>query len=191
MIWWKRAASCLNWAGRTEFWAFPNASRSFEVGPRDGLQNEPESLPLAIKVALIEKLAASGLTTIEAGAFVSPKWVPQMAETAAVLAALPFRPGIRYPVLVPNMKGFEAAKAAGAREIAVFGAALGELFGTQYQLFYCREFRAVSAGGRGRGRGRHRPSRLCLLRAGLPLRGQRCPAARGRGGQSSDRPRLL
>ena len=94
-----------------------------EVGPRDGLQNEPQSVPTAVKVALVERLAAAGLPAVEAGAFVSPKWVPQMADSAEVLAALERRPGVRYPVLVPNMTGYEAAKAAGAAEIAVFGAA--------------------------------------------------------------------
>ena len=94
-----------------------------EVGPRDGLQNEPELIPVEVKVRLIELLAEAGLQVIEAGAFVSPKWVPQMADSDRVLATLPQRPGLRFPVLVPNMKGYEAARAAGAREIAVFGAA--------------------------------------------------------------------
>ncbi|GAB4367043.1 MAG: hydroxymethylglutaryl-CoA lyase [Kiloniellaceae bacterium] len=103
--------------------ALPKSVEIVEVGPRDGLQNEPQSLPAAVKVALIERLAEAGCRVIEAGAFVSPKWVPQMADTAEVLAALPRRPGLRYPVLVPNLKGLEAALAAGVEEIAVFGAA--------------------------------------------------------------------
>jgi len=94
-----------------------------EVGPRDGLQNEPGVVPLASKLALIDRLGAAGLPVIEAGAFVSPKWVPQMADSGEVLRALAPRPGVRYPVLVPNEKGLAAALAAGAREIAVFGAA--------------------------------------------------------------------
>jgi len=94
-----------------------------EVGPRDGLQNEARPVPAAIKIRLIEMLADAGLAAIEAGAFVSPKWVPQMADTADVLAGLSLRSGVSYPVLVPNMTGFEAAAAAGVREIAVFGAA--------------------------------------------------------------------
>ena len=102
---------------------FPAKVKIVEVGPRDGLQNEPESLPAALRIELIERLATAGLTVIEAGSFVSPKWVPQMADSAEVMAAIRRRPGVSYPVLVPNMKGFEAAKAAGAREIAVFGAA--------------------------------------------------------------------
>ena len=94
-----------------------------EVGPRDGLQNEPEPVPLAAKVALIEALADAGLPVVEAGAFVSPRWVPQMAESDAVLRQIRRRDGVRYPVLVPNLKGLESALAAGATEIAVFGAA--------------------------------------------------------------------
>lgn len=94
-----------------------------EVGPRDGLQNEKQPVPLATKLALIQRLAASGLSTIEAGAFVSPKWVPQMADSLAVLQALDLHGAINYPVLVPNDKGLDAALDAGVREIAVFGAA--------------------------------------------------------------------
>jgi isopropylmalate/homocitrate/citramalate synthase len=101
----------------------PSAVKIVEVGPRDGLQNEPQPVALEDKAALIGQLAEAGLRVIEAGAFVSPKWVPQMAGSAALLALLPERPGVRYPVLVPNMKGFEAALAACAKEIAIFGAA--------------------------------------------------------------------
>nr|WP_221238348.1 hydroxymethylglutaryl-CoA lyase [Roseospira visakhapatnamensis] len=102
----------------------PQSVKLVEVGPRDGLQNEPGAVPTAAKVTLIEALAAAGLPVIEAGSFVSPKWVPQMADTADVLAALRRRPGVSYPVLVPNTKGLEAALAAtGVEEIAVFGAA--------------------------------------------------------------------
>ncbi len=93
------------------------------MGPRDGLQNEPKSVPTDVKVALIERLADAGVPAIEATAFVSPKWVPQMADHAEVMRAIRRRPGVAYPVLVPNMKGFEAALAAGVEEIAVFGAA--------------------------------------------------------------------
>jgi len=101
----------------------PQRVRIVEVGPRDGLQNEPQSVPTATKVELVERLADAGLPAVEATAFVSPKWVPQMADHAAVLKAVRRKPGVAYPVLVPNMKGFEAAAAAGADEIAVFGAA--------------------------------------------------------------------
>jgi isopropylmalate/homocitrate/citramalate synthase len=101
----------------------PKHVRIVEVGPRDGLQNEPRSVPTAVKVELIERLADAGLPAVEATAFVSPKWVPQMADHSEVLKTLRRKPGVSYPVLVPNMKGFEAAVAAGAEEIAVFGAA--------------------------------------------------------------------
>ncbi len=94
-----------------------------EVGPRDGLQNEKDIVPTAVKVALIDALSDTGLRSIEAGAFVSPKWVPQMADSAQVLAAIARRDGVGYPVLVPNMKGYEAARTAHVDEIAVFGAA--------------------------------------------------------------------
>lgn len=101
----------------------PSRVRIIEVGPRDGLQNEPLTVPAELKVALIEALADAGLTSIEAGSFVSPKWVRQMADTAEVLAKLAPRPGISYPVLVPNLQGLDRALACGVREIAVFGSA--------------------------------------------------------------------
>jgi hydroxymethylglutaryl-CoA lyase len=101
----------------------PKAVRMVEVGPRDGLQNEAQIVPAATKIALIERLAEAGLLAVEAGSFVSPKWIPQMADTAEVLAGLRRKPGVSYPVLVPNMKGFEAARQAGVDEIAIFGAA--------------------------------------------------------------------
>ncbi len=94
-----------------------------EVGPRDGLQNEPVAIPTADKAALVEALAGAGLPVIEAASFVSPRWVPQLADGAEVLASVRRRPGARYAALVPNLRGFEAAAAAGADEVAVFGAA--------------------------------------------------------------------
>ncbi|HWE83766.1 MAG TPA: hydroxymethylglutaryl-CoA lyase [Terracidiphilus sp.] len=97
--------------------------RIVEVGPRDGLQNEKQTVPTETKIELIGMLADAGLKTIEATAFVSPKWIPQMADHAEVLQALPRREGVTYPVLTPNLKGFEAAVAAGANEVAVFAAA--------------------------------------------------------------------
>ncbi len=101
----------------------PSTVRMFEVGPRDGLQNEATLLPVDVKIRLIDLLSATGLPVIEVGSFVSPAWVPQMADTAAVLAGIKRAPSVAYPVLTPNMKGFAAAQAAGAREVAVFGAA--------------------------------------------------------------------
>ena len=100
--------------------------RLVEVGPRDGLQNERQAIATATKLALIRRLAAAGLKDIEATAFVSPKWVPQMADHAEVMAGLPSAaefPGVNYPVLTPNLKGFEAALADRPDEIVVFGAA--------------------------------------------------------------------
>jgi len=93
------------------------------MGPRDGLQNEPGTVPTAVKLELIDRLADAGLTAIESTAFVSPKWIPQMADHTEVLKGIRRRPGVTYPVLTPNLKGFEAALAAGATEVAIFGAA--------------------------------------------------------------------
>lgn len=95
----------------------------YEVGPRDGLQNESGEIALADKVALIDRLSAAGFRRIEAGSFVSPKWVPQMADSGAVLGKITRADGVRYAALTPNMKGFDAAVAAKADEIAVFGSA--------------------------------------------------------------------
>ena len=94
-----------------------------EVGPRDGLQNERGEVPTDVKVQLIERLADAGLPAVEATAFVSPKWIPQMADHTEVLERIRRKPGVSYPVLTPNLKGFEAARAAGATEVAIFGAA--------------------------------------------------------------------
>jgi len=102
--------------------ALPTQVRIVEVGPRDGLQNE-KAVTTAAKVALINALSASGLTTIEAGSFVSPKWVPQMADSGEVMAQIKRATGVTYSALTPNLKGFELAMAAGADEVAVFGAA--------------------------------------------------------------------
>jgi hydroxymethylglutaryl-CoA lyase len=100
-----------------------NNVKIVEVGPRDGLQNEPGEVPTDMKLELIERLAAAGLASVEATAFVSPKWVPQMADHTEVLERIRRKPGVSYPVLTPNLKGFEAARAAGATEVAIFGAA--------------------------------------------------------------------
>lgn len=99
------------------------AVRIVEVGPRDGLQNENTLLPAATKIQLIERLVDCGLACVEATSFVSPKWVPQMADADEVYRGVRRRPGVRYPVLVPNEAGYRRAHAAGAEEIAVFGAA--------------------------------------------------------------------
>jgi len=103
--------------------ALPRKVRIVEVGPRDGLQNEKAEVPTEVKLELIGRLADAGLPAIEATAFVSPRWIPQMADHTEVLEGIRRKPGVSYPVLTPNLKGFEAALAAGATEVAVFGAA--------------------------------------------------------------------
>ena len=103
--------------------AYPAEVRIVEVGPRDGLQNEKSDIGTANKIELIDRLSRTGLRSIEATAFVSPKWVPQMTDAAEVLAGISRRPGVSYPVLVPNEQGYERARAAGAGEVAVFTAA--------------------------------------------------------------------
>lgn len=100
-----------------------DAVRLVEVGARDGLQNEAQALSVEIRVELIKRLVAAGLRTLEAGAFVSPRWVPQMAGSDEVLRRLGWRPGVTYTALVPNLKGLDAALAADCREVAVFAAA--------------------------------------------------------------------
>lgn len=103
--------------------SLPTQVRLVEVGPRDGLQNEAQAIDLTDKIRLVDDLAAAGLTHIEAGSFVSPKWVPQMAGSAEVLAGIQRRPGVRYSALTPNLRGLEAALQAGVDEVAVFAAA--------------------------------------------------------------------
>lgn len=105
----------------------PNRVKIVEVGPRDGLQNEKQIVPAAVKIELIERLAEAGLSAIEVTSFVPAKWVPQMGDNdevlRAVLSSSRRKPGVAYPVLVPNLKGFDSAVEAGATEVAIFGAA--------------------------------------------------------------------
>jgi hydroxymethylglutaryl-CoA lyase len=130
-----------------------------EVGPRDGLQNEPGTVATEVKVGFIERLAAAGLPVVEATSFVSPRWVPQLADAAEVLAALTQRPGVRYPVLVPNERGLDRALEAGVDEVAVFGAAsegfseanLGRSIDASLEMFAPVVRRATEAGLRVRG----------------------------------------
>ena len=103
--------------------ALPKQVKIVEVGPRDGLQNEKDFVPSATKIELINRLAAAGLRNVEAASFVSPKWVPQMADGADVMAGIERRAGTIYSVLTPNLRGFEGALAAHADEIVIFGAA--------------------------------------------------------------------
>ncbi|MBL8298961.1 MAG: hydroxymethylglutaryl-CoA lyase [Rhodanobacteraceae bacterium] len=101
----------------------PSQVRIVEVGPRDGLQNEKAIIATATKIELIDRLSATGLRSIEATSFVSPKWIPQLADAAEVFSGITRRDGVSYPVLVPNLQGYERARAAGAAEVAVFAAA--------------------------------------------------------------------
>ncbi|RLN00702.1 hydroxymethylglutaryl-CoA lyase, mitochondrial-like [Panicum miliaceum] len=108
---------------RKVLWDLPSFVEIVEVGPRDGLQNEKGNVPASVKIQLIHKLVAAGLSVVEATSFVSPKWVPQLADAKEVLKGIQQMPNVRYPVLTPNLRGFEAAVAAGAKEIAVFASA--------------------------------------------------------------------
>ena len=103
--------------------SLPRKVKLVEVGPRDGLQNEAKPVPTEVKIELIHRLQDAGLPVIQATAFVSPKWVPQMADNAQVMAGIRRKPGVSYPVLVPNRKGLDAAMAAGCTEAVIFGAA--------------------------------------------------------------------
>src|SRR6476620_1722602 len=101
----------------------PSRVALVDVGPRDGLQNEKQTVDAAVKIELVHMLQDAGLRDIEVTSFVSPKWVPQMADNAEVMAGIERKPGVRYSVLTPNLKGFEAASASRPDEIVVFGAA--------------------------------------------------------------------
>jgi hydroxymethylglutaryl-CoA lyase len=150
-----------------------------DVGPRDGLQNEQAIVPTDVKVALIERLADAGITNVESTSFVSPKWVPQMADAAEVMARIRRKSGVVYSVLVPNMKGFEGALAARAGEAVVFGAA-SEAFSQKNINCSIAEsierFRPVVAAARAAGM-RVRGAISCAL--GCPYQGEVKPEAVG------------
>lgn len=101
----------------------PKKVRIVEVGPRDGLQNEKQAIPTSTKIQLIENLVDAGLTYIEAGSFVNPKWVPQMADSGEVFTGIARKPGVTYAALIPNLQGYERALAVNANEVAIFAAA--------------------------------------------------------------------
>jgi len=103
--------------------ALPSRVKLVDVGPRDGLQNEKQAVPAAVKIELVHRLQAAGLKEIEVTSFVSPKWVPQMADNAQVMAGIERRKDVRYSVLTPNMQGYQAAVASSPDEIVVFDAA--------------------------------------------------------------------
>jgi hydroxymethylglutaryl-CoA lyase len=132
----------------------PAAVTIWEVGPRDGLQNEKAVVPVAVKLEFLDRLAAAGLTTIEATSFVHPKWVPQLADAEELLAGLSMRDGVRYPVLVPNERGLDRALAAGVRHVAIFASAtesfanrnLNRSLDSQLEMFSPVVTRAVAEG---------------------------------------------
>ena len=137
----------------------PGKIKMVEVGPRDGLQNEPDTVSTAVKIELIDRLSGAGLRAIEAGSFVSPKWVPQMADTAEVLAGIKRKPGVSYGVLTPNMRGFHGALEAKADEVAVFAAA-SETF--SQKNVNCSIAESIE---------RFRPVTEAARTAGIPVRG--------------------
>ncbi len=130
-----------------------------EVGPRDGLQNEKRIIPTAEKIALVDALSLCGFRRIEVASFVSPKWVPQMADSAGVLAGIRRRPGVRYAALTPNMKGYEAAKAAGADEVAIFASASEGFSKANLNCTIAESF------------DRFRPVAAAAMADGIPVRG--------------------
>ena len=157
--------------------SLPAAVKIIEVGPRDGLQNEKETIPVAVKVELVDRLSRAGFQNIEAAAFVSPKWVPQMASSAEVMAQIARKPGVLYSALAPNMQGFEAALAANADEVVIFGAA-SEAFSQKNINCSIAEsverFRAVAQAAKQHGL-RLRGSISCSF--GCPYQGDVSPSA--------------
>ncbi|MBA3249195.1 MAG: hydroxymethylglutaryl-CoA lyase [Geodermatophilaceae bacterium] len=137
----------------------PSEVSIYEVGPRDGLQNESAVVPVEVKLEFVQRLVAAGLRTVEATSFVHPKWVPQLADAEDLMAALPRVNGVRYPVLVPNERGLERALSFGVQDIAVFGSAtetfaqrnLNRSLDSQFEMFAPVVARAVAAGVRVRG----------------------------------------
>lgn len=153
----------------------PQQVKIVEVGPRDGLQNEKETIPADIKIALVDRLTQAGFVNIEAASFVSPKWVPQMASSAEVMAGIVRKPGVLYSALTPNMKGFEAALAARADEVVIFASA-SEAF--SHKNINCsiaesiERFREVASAARQNGL-RLRGSISCAF--GCPYQGEVAP----------------
>lgn len=139
--------------------SYPEYVKLVEVGPRDGLQNEKAFVPTDVKVELVDRLAAAGFANVESASFVSPKWVPQMADSADVLARITRRPGTIYSALTPNLKGLEAALAAGADEVLIFGAA-SEAF--SHKNINCSIAESIT---------RFEPVAKAALEAGVRLRG--------------------
>ena len=149
-----------------------------EVGPRDGLQNEAVHVSTADKIAFVDLLSAAGLPVIEVSAFVSPKWVPQMADAAEVFAGITRRPGTRYTALVPNLAGLDRALAAGVTEVAVFAAASETFSRKNINRSIDESLADLQAGLRTRARGRSARARLPLDGVRLPVRGRRLARSR-------------
>jgi len=157
----------------------PPRVRIVEVGPRDGLQNEPQTVPTDLKVELVDRLSEAGFSAIEVTSFVSAKWLPQMADGAEVMARIRRRPGVVYSVLVPNMKGFEAALPWRPDEVVVFGAASEDFSRKNINCSIAESierFRPVSAAARAAGI-RVRGAISCAL--GCPVQGEVKPEAVG------------
>ena len=149
----------------------PSRVQLIDVGPRDGLQNEKQPVPAAVKIELVHRLQAAGLSEIEVTSYVSPKWVPQMADNHEVMGGMARQSGVRYSVLTPNLKGFEAAVLDRPDEIVVFGAASEAFSQKNIKLLDRREHRTLCPGG-GSGEGcRRRGARRDELHRGLPVRG--------------------
>jgi hydroxymethylglutaryl-CoA lyase len=155
----------------------PKRVKIVEVGPRDGLQNEQQTIEAAVKIELVDRLSAAGFANIEAASFVSPKWVPQMATSKDVMAGIKRKPGVIYSALTPNMQGFEAAIAAGADEVVIFGSA-SEAFSQKNINCSIAEsierFRDVAQAAKARGV-RLRGSISCAF--GCPYQGEVTPDA--------------
>ena len=148
---------------------FPRRVRLVEVGPRDGLQNEAKPVSVEAKVALIDALSAAGHSAVEAGSFVSPKWVPQMANTDEVMARIKRKPGVSYPVLVPNKQGMNGAVEAQMRGDRDLHRGLGGVLPQEHQLLDRRELRALRAGDGSRAEARHEGAWLRLDRDRLSV----------------------
>ncbi|MBK7117601.1 MAG: hydroxymethylglutaryl-CoA lyase [Comamonadaceae bacterium] len=153
----------------------PSRVKLVDVGPRDGLQNEKQPVPAAVKIELVHRLQAAGLTEIEVTSFVSPKWVPQMADNAEVMAGIQRQSGVRYSVLTPNMTGFEAAlKSKPGRDRGLRRGQRG-LQPAQHQLLDCREHRALCARGAGGAAAGIRVRGAMSCTVGCPYEGEIAP----------------
>ena len=153
----------------------PTKVKLVDVGPRDGLQNEKQPVPASVKIELVHRLQDAGLTEIEVTSFVSPKWVPQMADNANVMAGIQRKAGVRYSVLTPNLQGFEAALLSKPDEIVVFGAASEAFSQKNINCSIAESIDPLCTGGRGGPRGGYLRARRHVVHRGVPVRGRDCP----------------